>query len=117
MKPTWFLAFKIFIVLFWITMLFLIIEDFLFRNYKLTDNINLNQTQFDALVMLCFNIGIDGFKNSSVVKIINGEQASYKTLEDAWKAWNKSQGNVMQGLNNRRNAEYKLYSQGIYEGW
>ena len=78
-------------------------------------NTALTQNQFDALVIFVFNIGINSFKNSSVVKIINGEKTNYKGLEDAWKAWNKSQGRVMQGLNNRRNAEYKLYTQGIYE--
>ena len=79
------------------------------------DTTLLTQNQFDALVIFVFNIGINSFKNSSVVKIINGEKTNYKGLEDAWKAWNKSQGRVMQGLNNRRNAEYKLYTQGIYE--
>lgn len=80
-------------------------------------NADLTQTQFDALVMFCFNIGINAFKNSSVVKIINGKIANYQTIESAWKAWNKSQGKAMQGLINRRNAEYKLYNQGIYERW
>ncbi|ECQ6156943.1 glycoside hydrolase family protein, partial [Campylobacter jejuni] len=72
-------------------------------------NSSLAQNEFDALVILCFNIGIDNFKNSFVAKIINGEKTGYKTLKEAWMAWNKSQNKVMQGLINRRNAEYKLY--------
>ncbi|MCW1332536.1 lysozyme [Campylobacter jejuni] len=80
-------------------------------------NSSLAQNEFDALVILCFNIGIDNFKNSSVAKIINGEKTGYKTLKEAWMAWNKSQNKVMQGLINRRNAEYKLYTQGGYEKW
>ncbi|EOI9872200.1 glycoside hydrolase family protein, partial [Campylobacter jejuni] len=80
-------------------------------------NSSLAQNEFDALVILCFNIGIDNFKNSSVAKIINGEKTGYKTLKEAWMAWNKSQNKVMQGLINRRNAEYKLYIQGGYEKW
>ncbi|EPY6315030.1 lysozyme [Campylobacter coli] len=68
-------------------------------------NSSLAQNEFDALVILCFNIGIDNFKNSSVAKIINGEKTGYKTLKEAWIAWNKSQNKVMQGLINRRNAE------------
>ncbi|HDZ4962939.1 TPA: hypothetical protein RTH17_001855 [Campylobacter jejuni] len=56
-------------------------------------------------------------KNSSVAKIINAEKTGYKTLKEAWMAWNKSQNKVMQGLINRRNAEYKLYTQGVYEKW
>ncbi|EDM0701388.1 lysozyme [Campylobacter jejuni] len=80
-------------------------------------NSSLAQNEFDDLVILCFNIGIDNFKNSSVAKIINGEKTGYKTLKEAWMAWNKSQNKVMQGLINRRNAEYKLYIQGGYEKW
>ena len=38
-------------------------------------------------------------------------------LSEAWLAWNKSQGEVMQGLINRRNAEIKMYNQGVYERW
>lgn len=45
------------------------------------------------------------FKNSFVAKIINAEKTGYKTLKEAWMAWNKSQNKVMQGLINRRNAE------------
>ncbi len=68
-------------------------------------NSSLAQNEFDALVILCFNIGIDNFKNSFVAKIINAEKTGYKTLKEAWIAWNKSQNKVMQGLINRRNAE------------
>lgn len=34
-----------------------------------TDDIN--QNQFNALVSICYNIGISGFKNSTVVKRVN----------------------------------------------
>lgn len=79
----------------------------------------LSVCEFDALVMLAFNIGQSGFKSSSVVKLINDEHAitNYDTLEDAWMAWNKSQGKVMRGLVNRRSAEWQMYSNGIYEHW
>lgn len=55
MKPTWLLAFKIFIVLFWITMLFSLIRDLLFGNYKLEyilEDINLD------LFLLCSPLSI-----------------------------------------------------------
>ncbi|WP_373996485.1 lysozyme [Campylobacter jejuni] len=61
-------------------------------------NSSLAQNEFDDLVILCFNIGIDNFKNSFVAKIINAEKTGYKTLKEAWIAWNKSQNKVMQGL-------------------
>lgn len=79
----------------------------------------LNKNEFDALVMLAFNIGSVGFKGSSVAKLVNDAKAktSYENLEAAWKSWNKSQGKVMKGLENRRLCEWKVYSQGIYERW
>jgi len=79
--------------------------------------VKISQSQFDALVMLCYNIGITAFKNSSVVKMVNGLPSSYKTLEAAWKAWNKSQGKFNQGVLNRRNAEWDVYTKGIYSRW
>jgi len=79
----------------------------------------LTQQKFDALVILAFNIGEGGFSNSSVVKMINEPSTltAYSTLEAAWKAWNKSQGNVMKGLDNRRQAEWNIYNSGIYKAW
>jgi GH24 family phage-related lysozyme (muramidase) len=79
----------------------------------------ISQQQFDALVMLVFNIGIGAFKSSSALKLVNDPNAStsYDSLESAWKAWNKSQGKVNQGLVNRRNAEWNVYSKGVYERW
>jgi len=78
----------------------------------------LNQNQFDALVIFAFNVGIDGFSSSSVLILVNDSTAKtgHKDLESAWKAWNKSQGVVNAGLVNRRNAEWKIYSDNIYQG-
>lgn len=77
------------------------------------------QQQFDAMVILAYNIGPAGFKGSSVAKLVNDPSAvtSYATLEDAWKAFNKSQGKINQGLINRRNAEWDIYSTGVYARW
>ncbi|MBW6392591.1 type VI secretion system PAAR protein [Billgrantia antri] len=79
----------------------------------------LAQHQFDAAVMLAYNIGVRGFESSSAVKLINDPEAStpYPTLEEAWKAWNKSQRVVNRGLINRRAAEWGVYSRGVYETW
>lgn len=72
----------------------------------------ISQNKFDALVIFCYNIGRTGFANSSVVKMINDPdyKSHYNSIEDAWKAWKKSQGKVMQGLINRRNKEWELYN-------
>ena len=83
--------------------------------------VGLQQHEFDALVIFAFNIGVGliGFKGSTVVKLINNPslKTNYSSLEAAWKAWNKSQGKVMNGLNNRRNCEWNIYSKAIYERW
>ncbi len=83
--------------------------------------VKLKPQQFDALVMLAFNIGAgaSGFSGSSVVKLVNDPEVetNYKNLEAAWKAWSKSQGKVMKGLENRRACEWNVYSQGIYKKW
>lgn len=86
-------------------------------NAKVTATIS--QNQFDALVILAFNIGSANFASSSVLKLVNdlSAQTNYPNLEAAWKAWNKSQGKMMQGLVNRRNAEWNIYSQNVYAYW
>jgi len=80
---------------------------------------NITQNEFDAMVILTFNIGIKGFGGSSVLKLVNnpGAQTSYPSLEKAWKAWNKSQGKQSKGLVNRRKSEWNIYANNIYKRW
>lgn len=77
------------------------------------------QYEFDAMVILAFNIGRKGFRDSSVVKLVNDPKAktSYPTLESAWKSWNKSQGKVNNGVVNRRAAEWRIYTTAVYAHW
>ena len=82
------------------------------------DNINvlLTQNQFDALTSLAYNIGVNNFANSTVVKYINNpnfHSSVYPNLESAWNAWNRSQGQISNGLINRRKHEWDMYSHGI----
>lgn len=76
--------------------------------------------EFDACVIFAFNIGVDGFRNSTARKMIANptfRSSVYPNLRAAWKAFNKSQGRVSQGLINRRAAEWDMYSSGIYRHW
>ena len=79
----------------------------------------LSQNQFDALVMLAFNIGESAFSSSSILKLVNNHSSktAYSSLEKAWMAWSKSRGNVMRGLENRRRAEWNIYSKNSYQRW
>lgn len=79
----------------------------------------LSQSQFDAAVIFSYNIGTNAFRNSSAVKLINDPEATtlYSSVEEAWKAFNRSQGVVNRGLVNRRAAEWDMYSKGEYRRW
>ena len=81
--------------------------------------VGVQQYEFDAMVILAFNIGQAGFGSSSVAKLVNDPKAvtGHASLEDAWKSWNKSQGKVMKGLTNRRAAEWRIYTSAVYARW
>ena len=79
--------------------------------------VELIQNQFDALVMLVFNIGARNFANSTVVKYINNpnfQSTRYPTLGAAWRAWNRTGGAISAGLIRRRDIELDIYQNGIY---
>lgn len=84
------------------------------RTVNIAVDASLEQHQFDALVMLAYNIGAWAFASSSVVALIDNPKADtpYTSIEAAWKAWNKSRGKVNRGLINRRAAEWTLYTSG-----
>jgi GH24 family phage-related lysozyme (muramidase) len=62
----------------------------------------LNQPQFDALMSVCFNIGLDKFKDSKIVRYLN--QGDVQKAGDAILNWNKPSA-----LEARRKQERKLF--------
>lgn len=66
-----------------------------------------NQNQFDAMVLLCFNIGVNGFLKSTVLRCHN--KGDYQAAARAFGLWNKSSGVVYAGLTRRRAEEAALY--------
>ncbi|MDY1038874.1 lysozyme [Lelliottia sp. CFBP8978] len=78
--------------------------------YEIKEKIT--QNEFDALVMLAFNIGIYAFKISSILRIINGEFSG--DLKEAWKSYKYTQGRISRGLINRRDAEINVFFNGVY---
>lgn len=66
-----------------------------------------NQNEFDAMVLLCFNIGVAGFKRSTVLKAHN--RGDHQAAARAFGLWNKSGGKVYAGLTKRRAEEAALY--------
>ena len=67
----------------------------------------MTQNQFDAMVLLCYNIGKSGFARSSVVRNFN--LGNIQRAADSFLLWNKAGGRVVQGLVNRRNKERSLF--------
>ena len=70
-----------------------------------------NQNQFDAFVCFAFNVGVAGFRKSSVLKAHN--RGDYQAAARAFGLWNKAGGKVFTGLTRRRAAEAALYLEPI----
>ena len=66
-----------------------------------------NQNQFDAMVCLCWNIGIAGFRKSSVLAAHN--RGDTVAAAKAFNLWNMVKGKVNKGLVRRRSIESALY--------
>lgn len=65
------------------------------------------ENQMAAMTCLAYNIGLTGFRNSSVLRFHNA--GNFAAAADAFKMWNQSAGRVMAGLTRRRRAEAELY--------
>ena len=72
----------------------------------------LNDNQFDALVIFTFNVGIESFKNSTLLQLLN--LGKYQEVPTQLARWNKTTINgktvVSQGLTNRRAKEIALWN-------
>lgn len=64
---------------------------------------DINQNQFNALVSICYNIGVVGFKGSTLLKRVNNNPKD-ASITEAFKMWRKPAV-----LLNRRIREAKLY--------
>ena len=67
----------------------------------------ITQNMYDAILSLAYNIGVNGFKKSSVLRHLkNGDKLS---AGNAFLLWNKAGGKVLKGLVNRRKKERELF--------
>lgn len=69
--------------------------------------VTLNQFQFDALVCLVFNIGIQAFKDSTLLRKLNS--GDYSGAGNEFLRWCRNDGKKMLGLYRRRMAEKLLF--------
>lgn len=70
--------------------------------------IELNQCEFDALVSLCYNIGISAFKHSTLVKIADRKDGMLQEADQILR-WNRDNGKEVKGLTNRRRKERCMF--------
>jgi lysozyme len=68
-------------------------------------NVPLYQYELDAFVSLAYNIGINAFCNSTLVKKLNA--GDYSGACEQIMIWDKFKGKPLKGLTNRRNEEYR----------
>ncbi len=72
--------------------------------------VEVNQQQFDAMVSLTYNIGSGAFLDSTLLEYCNMED--HQEAADEFLSWVYANGEVIQGLVNRREVERALY---LYE--
>ena len=70
--------------------------------------VELEPHKIDALTSLCYNIGVEAFRNSTVLRLINSG-SSKEEVSKAWRMWRMVKGTIVQGLVNRREAELNYY--------
>jgi lysozyme len=69
--------------------------------------IGLTQEEFDALVDLTFNIGVEAFKDSTMLRLLNANEIEAASAE--FDKWDMSGGKVVAGLLRRREADRALF--------
>lgn len=67
----------------------------------------ITQEEFDACVSLCYNIGCDAFRKSTLVKLLNA--GDHDGAAEQFPRWNKQAGMELAGLTRRREAEKELF--------
>lgn len=69
--------------------------------------VELNQNEFDALVLLAFNIGVGAFQKSTLLRLLNQDKRDAAAAQFA--RWNRGGGKVLPGLVKRRKVEASLF--------
>lgn len=73
--------------------------------------VDVTQSQFDALVCWAFNVGVSAAQNSTLMRKLNS--GDYLGAADQFLRWNKAGGQVLRGLTRRREAERALFLEDV----
>lgn len=74
-------------------------------------NVDLTQTQLEALILFVHNVGETQFRNSTALKRFNAGDIHGGCEAMLW--FNRVHGQIVTGLVNRREAEHKLCVEGM----
>ena len=75
--------------------------------------VDLDQSQWDAIVSWCFNLGCGNLRASTMLQVINSGELN-KVSEQIIR-WDKVGKKAVAGLTRRRKAEADLFDNGVYE--
>jgi lysozyme len=70
-------------------------------------SVPVTDNQFSAIVSLAYNVGINGVKKSTLIKLLNSKD--YSGAAEQFLRWNKAGGKEVAGLTRRRAAEKELF--------
>ena len=73
-------------------------------------DVDLRPYEFDALVSFTFNCGVNAFRGSTLLRLLNGSDRNGAALQ--FTRWDHDNGKVVQGLTRRRLAEQKMFRGG-----
>lgn len=71
----------------------------------------ISQGEADAYTSFAYNVGVNNFRNSTLLKKLN--TGDYSGACKQLLRWNRSGGKVLKGLTKRRQAEYKICMKGL----
>jgi len=83
------------------------LNEFVFGILSLT-NVGLNPNQLAAITSFVYNVGINAYKNSTLLKLLH--QGRFLEASDQFERWNKDNGQVIVGLTNRRLDEKRVFN-------
>jgi GH24 family phage-related lysozyme (muramidase) len=78
---------------------------------EVSGDIELTETQFDALVDFVFNVGSNNFRQSTLLKVINAGEFHHVPAQ--LRRWVNANGKKLRGLVTRREREIELFMEGV----
>lgn len=70
-------------------------------------DVDLNQSQYDSMCAWVYNLGPSNLGSSTMLRVLN--EGKYDEVPQQMKRWNKANGEVLDGLIRRREAEALLF--------